>query len=66
MSLIEPRKLKSKSELIKVLANTAIELASDHDASDEMSLRQVTKEVRSMIRNRKSIHVVLLEKKRVN
>jgi len=63
MSLIEPRKLKTKSELMKVLANSAIEFVGEQDASDLMALQRVTKEVRSMIRNKKNIHVVLLEKK---
>lgn len=63
MSLIEPRKLKTKTELVKVLANSAIEFVSEQDASDLVALQRVTKEVRSMIRNKKNIHVVLLEKK---
>ncbi len=63
MSLIEPRKLKTKTELVKVLANSAIEFVSEQDASDLVALQRVTKEIRSMIRNKKNIHVVLLEKK---
>jgi hypothetical protein len=63
MSLVEPRKLKTKSELVKVLANSAIEFVSEQDASDLVALQRVTKEIRSMIRSKKNIHVVLLEKK---
>jgi hypothetical protein len=66
MSLIEPRKVKTKSELVQVLANTMIEFVGEHDASDEMGLRRVTKDVKTLIRNKKSVHVVLLEKKRSN
>lgn len=63
MSLIEPPKIKTKSDLVKALANSSIELISEHDASDEKALRLVAAEMRSLVRNRKNVHVVLLEKK---
>lgn len=63
MSLIEPRKLRTKSEVVRVLANPAIEFVGEHDASDLVALKRVADELRSLIRGKKNIHVVILEKK---
>ena len=64
MSLMEAKKVKTKSELVKIMSSNSIEFVDELEPADEAGIRKVADVLRRMIRNRQIVHVVLLEKKR--
>lgn len=66
MSLLEPRKVSTKAELIKALSNTSIEFIGEHEVVDDAGLRKVSDVVKSLVRSKKNIQIVIVHKKKVS
>lgn len=64
MSLMEAKKVKTKSELVKTMSSSMIDFVEELEPVDEAGVRKVAEVLRALIRNKRSVHVVLLEKKR--
>lgn len=64
MSLVTPKRVKSKSELVRALGSSSVEFLAESEPETEGDIRAVSDRVRAMMRSGKHVHIVLLERKK--
>lgn len=64
MSLVAPKRVKSKPELVRALGSTSVEFLAESEPETEGDLRAISDRVRAMMRSGKHVHIVLLERKK--
>lgn len=64
MSLVAPKRVKSKSELVRALGSSSVEFIVEAEPETDAELRIISDRARTMIRTGKHVHVVLLERKK--
>lgn len=64
MSLVAPKRVKSKSELVRALGSSLVEFVTEAEPETDAELRSVRERIRTMMRAGKHVHVVILERKK--
>lgn len=64
MSLVTPKRVKSKTELVRALGSTSVEFIVEFEPEEDGDLRSISERIKAMMRSGRRVHVVLLERKK--
>lgn len=64
MSLVAPKRVRSKSELVRALGSSYVEFVAESEPETDAELRTVSERIRTMMRAGKHVHVIILERKK--